>query len=127
MVEDLVTIELIIIDEEFKAKLKSVISEGAKLSLLRESRKPHKKFAVHNSYSFKKFNLILSYLISQPSEITETQRSLIQKLKLISGKNVSRVGFRFLLSETPAQVNQLIIQYIEYAKNTKMKDRKSVV
>ena len=78
MVEDLVTIELIIIDEEFKAKLKSVISEGAKLSLLRESRKPHKKFAVHNSYSFKKFNLILSYLISQPSEITETQRSLIQ-------------------------------------------------
>jgi len=116
------TLELIAIDENFKRKVRDITGEGVNLSLLKESRKTNRKFAAYNARSLKKFDSILSYLIEQPNEISTNQKSLLLHLRLISdhGKqSITRIGFKFLLSDRPAQVNQLIIQYVEYAKAIK--------
>jgi transcription initiation factor TFIIH subunit 4 len=115
-------LELIAIDEDFKRKVREVISEGVSLSLLKESRKTNRKFAAYNSRSLKKFDSILSYLINQPNELSANQKNLLFNLGLISNhgrQSITEIGFKFLLSDRPSQINQLIIQYVEYAKSMK--------
>lgn len=110
------------VNDDFKAKLKEVLAEGIKFSVLRESHKNHRNVEKYDVQPLGKFNSLLNYLVGIHDEnISELQKELLKRLNFINRQTneITKIGFKFLLSERPAQINLILMQYLEFYKENK--------